>query len=97
MKKKDNPGIKTLVDSKQRKYIIGLEYTDKGKKSNPEDQFLSWINIENVAGIQNSSGIRVLNFRKELNKSHPAFIVLVTNQARSGSGFHNPKVYCCPE
>lgn len=64
-------------------YRLGHTYRDTGSSSNPQDQFLRWINIPG-SGIRNRGGIRYLRFTKLLH-SVPASIVLVTNAGSSGS------------
>ncbi len=66
------------------KYRLGNEYIDKGRKNHPDDQFLSWINIEG-SGIQNVPGIRTLRFTTKMSEMGlPAAMILVTHEKTFG-------------
>jgi hypothetical protein len=65
-------------------YKLGHTYLDKGSRYHPEDQFLSWVNIEG-SGMLNSPGIRPLAYTTRLTcHGLPAYIILVTHAITSG-------------
>ena len=64
-------------------YRLGHQYRDSGSSSDPDDQFLRWINIPG-SGIRNMGGIRPLKFTQLRVPVH-AYIVLVTDQRSTGS------------
>ena len=63
-------------------FQVGHEYTDQGKKTHPDDQFLRWINIPG-SGMLNSPGIRPLKFTF-LRVNVPAYVILVTHEKTGG-------------
>ncbi len=68
-------------------YRLGHEYRDTGRSSDPDDQFLAWINIPG-SGIRNMGGIRPLKFANTTLPAH-AYIILVTDE-RSTLSASNP-------
>ena len=67
----------------ERKYRLGRDFRDSGASSDPEDEFLRWINIPG-SGIRNMGGIRPLKFTQLSFPLH-AYIVLVTHEKSRGS------------
>jgi Restriction endonuclease AspBHI N-terminal/Restriction endonuclease len=64
-------------------YRLGDSYRDSGSSSDPDDQFLRWINIPG-SGIRNMGGIRPLKFTSLRLPVH-AYIILVTHERSTGS------------
>ncbi|MFD2568680.1 restriction endonuclease [Pseudotenacibaculum haliotis] len=62
-------------------YKIGHTYIDKGGTSNPEDQFLRWINIDG-SGMRNADGIRALNYVDKKSDFLPAYMILVSHDIK---------------
>lgn len=69
-------------------YRLGHEYRDTGSASNPEDQFLAWLNIPG-SGMRNMPGIRPFKYVFQKTLPVHAFIVLVTHE-RSANPAANP-------
>jgi hypothetical protein len=68
-------------------YRLGHEYRDSGSSSNPDDEFLRWLNIPH-SGMRNMPGIRPFKFVSLRLPVH-SYIVLVTHE-RSASPETNP-------
>jgi len=69
-------------------YELGSVYTDKGKTSHAEDQFLSWVNIRG-SGMLNSPGVRPLkNIHNSLPQGLPAYLILVTVEKSAASNLN---------
>jgi hypothetical protein len=68
-------------------YRLGREYKDTGSSTNPEDQFLRWLNLPG-SGMLNMPGIRPFKFMQLKLPVH-AYVVLVTHE-RSASPASNP-------
>ena len=65
-------------------YRLGHIYNDKGKRHDPSDEFLGWLNIDD-SGMLNTPGIRPLRYTSALSTHGlPAYLVLVTNDVTSG-------------
>lgn len=64
-------------------YQVDRYYRDTGSTTNPQDQFLRWINITG-SGIRNSGGVRPLKFTS-LRLPVSAYLVLVTDERSKGS------------
>mgnify|MGYP000963460383 CR=1 FL=1 len=62
-------------------YKIGHRYIDKGGSSHPDDEFLSWINIEG-SGMRNADGIRALNYVSKKSDHLPAYIILISHEVK---------------
>lgn len=62
-------------------YKVGHEYKDTGGTSNPQDEFLRWINLEG-SGMRNADGIRALNFISKKSDHLPAYIILISHEVR---------------
>ena len=62
---------------------LGHAFRDKGSPTDPDDEFLRWINIPG-SGIRNMGGIRPLKFT-QLNLPVHAYIILVTADQSRGS------------
>jgi hypothetical protein len=79
----------TITDdlASEPSYRLGHEYRDTGSSSDPEDQFLAWINIPG-SGIRNRGGVRPLKFANTSLPVH-AYIILVTDE-RSALSASNP-------
>ena len=71
-----------------REYVLGHEYRDTGSSTNPEDEFLHWLNIQG-SGMKNMPGIRPFKFVHLLTQPFHAYIVLVTHE-RSAKPAANP-------
>ena len=71
-----------------REYVLGHEYRDTGSSSNPEDEFLRWLNIPG-SGMRNMPGIRPFKFVHLIKQPVHAYIVLVTHE-RSARPAANP-------
>ena len=69
-------------------YRLGHEYRDTGSSSNPEDQFLGWLNMPG-SGMRNMPGIRPFKFVNLKRLPVHAFVVLVTHE-RSANPTANP-------
>ncbi len=69
-------------------YRLGHEYRDTGSASNPEDEFLAWLNIPG-SGMRNMPGIRPFKFVNMKRLPVHAFAVLVTHE-RSANPASNP-------
>ncbi len=65
-------------------YRLGREYRDTGSSSNPEDEFLRWLNIPG-SGMKNMPGIRPFRFVNLQLPIH-AYIVLVTHERSANPG-----------
>jgi hypothetical protein len=74
------------IDPGEPAFRLGHTYRDTGSSTNPDDQFLRWINIPG-SGIRNMGGIRPLKFTSLLH-AVPAYILLVTDARSSGSAWN---------
>jgi len=68
-------------------YRLGREYKDTGSSTNPDDQFLLWLNLPG-SGMRNMPGIRPFKFLQLKVPVH-AYIILVTHE-RSANPASNP-------
>ncbi len=69
-------------------YRLGHEFRDTGSSTNPEDEFLRWLNIPG-SGMRNMPGIRPFKFLSLQHLPVHAYIVLVTHE-RSANRASNP-------
>jgi len=63
------------------KYKISHTYKDTGGSTNPQDEFLRWINIPG-SGMRNADGIRALNYVEKKSDFIPAYIILVSHELK---------------
>jgi hypothetical protein len=70
------------------RYRLGHHYRDTGGSSNPDDQFLRWLNIRG-SGMRNMPGIRPFKFTDLRGLPVHAYIVLVTHE-KSANRTANP-------
>lgn len=72
-----------------RSYRVGCSYKDTASTSNPNDEFLRWINIDQ-SGMLNSPGIRDLKYVNKISENGvPAYLILVTHDDKK-DGVRNP-------
>jgi hypothetical protein len=70
------------------RYRLGHQYRDTGGSSNPDDEFLRWLNITG-SGMKNMPGIRPFKFTDLRGMPVHAYIVLVTHE-KSANRTANP-------